>query len=362
MEHVLDEGSWNPSGQHSLARKARLRLDEARESIARVLACEPGEVVFTSGGTESDNLAVLGVHGARPGTVVCSAVEHPAVLRCCERTGARVVPVDSAGVLDLEALAGALDPAVSLVSVMLANNEVGVIQPVGEVADMVRALAPDAALHTDAVHAAPWLDVGACCARADLVSLSAHKFGGPVGSGVLVVRSGTPFTSTLYGGSQELGRRAGTENVVGAVGMAAALAASADAREAEVERVGQLRDRLVHELVEGSVEARESALYLDGTRPPKVAGSCHVCVEGVDSQELLFALDRAGVCASAGSACSSGAREPSHVLAAMGVSPRLALGALRLTLGHTTTAAEVDHAVEAVGEAVAKLRTGRQAR
>ena len=351
MLPFLGERFGNPSGSHSVAREARKALEEARDVVAAFMGARPGEVVFTGGGTEADNLALAGAHAVGPGRVVCSAVEHHAVLHACQHLGGVLAPVQPSGVIDLDALAELLRPDVRVVSVMLANNEVGTVQPLAEVAAVVRDRAPGAVLHTDAVQAFPWLDVATLAAPADLVAVSAHKFGGPKGVGALVVRESVKIAPLLHGGGQERDRRSGTHNVAGVVGMAAAMEASVSGRAATVVRVAPLRDRLADGLlgaVPGSAET--------GDRAAKVAGNCHLSFAGVESEALLVLLDGAGVCASAGSACTSGAMEPSHVLTAMGVPRERALGSLRLTLGTTTTAADVDVALAAVPQAVARLR------
>jgi cysteine desulfurase len=327
--------------------------------VAACLGCQPGEVVFTGCGTESDNLAVFGVAGrhARDGlahegaTAVCSAVEHHAVLHPVEHLGGRVVGVDAAGAIDLDRLASALDPSVRVVSVMLANNEVGTVQPLAAVAEVVRERAPDAVLHTDAVQGAVWLDVATAVAPAQLVSISAHKFGGPKGVGALVVRDGVVLEPLLLGGGQERDRRSGTHNVAGIVAMAEALRITVAERETTGARVAAMRDRLVDGLV-----AEVPGLTETVPRDRKVPGSAHVCIEGIESEALLFLLDRAGVCASAASSCASGAMDPSHVLAAMGVPKEVAQGALRLSLGFASTDAEVDRVLEVLPPAVAQLR------
>ena len=351
MLPFLSERFGNPSGSHAVAREAKKALEEAREVVAEGLGARPGEVVFTGSGTEADNLALLGVHALRPGAVVVSAVEHHAVLHAGEALGARVAPVEPSGVVDLDALAGLLEPDVSVVSVMLTNNEVGTVQPLEQVAALVRERAPAAVLHTDAVAAFPWLDVAAVARAADLVAVSAHKFGGPKGVGALVVREGVRLAPIIHGGGQERDRRSGTYNVAGIVGMAAAVHATVAHRAETVARAGALRDRLADGLlaaVPGAVET--------GERSAKVAGNCHLSFPGVESEALLVLLDGAGVYASAGSACASGAVEPSHVLVAMGVPRERALGALRLTLGITTTEADVDLALRAVPDSVSRLR------
>jgi cysteine desulfurase len=353
MLPFLTERFGNPSGSHAVAREARKALDEAREIVADCLRAQPGDVVFTGGGTEADNLAIIGRHAVRPGPVVCSAVEHHAVLHGCHSLPeARVVPVRPDGVVDVDALASLLDPSVSVVSVMLANNEVGTIQPLGEVADVVRAAASDVVLHTDAVQAFSWLDVADLASAADLVAVSAHKFGGPKGVGALVVRDGVAIKPIIHGGGQERDRRSGTYNVAGIAGMAAAMRATVAQRDATVARVGALRDRLTDGLLAAVPNTVET-----GDRATKIAGNCHLSFAGIESEALLVLLDGAGVCASAGSACTSGAVEPSHVLTAMGVPAERAAGALRLSLGTTSTDADVDLALEVIPPAVERLRS-----
>ena len=348
----LGERFGNPSGAHRVARAARQAVDEARDTVAEVVGCRPGDVVFTSGGTEADNLAVRGVHAARPGPVLCSAVEHHAVLHPVEHVGGHTVPVDGLGVVDLDALAGLLTTDTTLVSVMVANNEVGTVQPVDAVADVVRRHAPRAAVHVDAVQAAAWLPLRDLLADTHLVSLSSHKVGGPQGVGALVVRPGTPLRPLVLGGGQERELRSGTHDVAGIVGFAAALRAVLAGRDDTVARVRARRDRLADGLaaaVPGTVETGPG-------RDRRLPGTLHVCLPGVESESLLFLLDEAGLCASAASACASGAQQASHVLAAMDVPADQARGALRLSLGWTTTDADVDHALTVIPAAVARLR------
>ena len=353
MLPFLTERFGNPSGSHAVAREARKAVDEAREVVAESLGARPGEIVFTAGGTEADNLAIIGRYRAHPGAVVCTAVEHHAVLHAAQSLPeARVAPVGPDGVVDLDALGGLLDPTVSVVSVMLANNEVGTVQPLTAVGELVREAAPRAVLHTDAVQAFPWLDVAELAAGADLAAVSAHKFGGPKGVGALVVREGVTVEPIIHGGGQERERRSGTYNVAGIAGMAAAMRATVADRLAAVDRVGRLRDRLADGLLAAVPGAIET-----GDRAGKVAGNCHVLFDGIESEALLVLLDGAGVCASAGSACTSGAVEPSHVLMAMGVSPERAVGALRLSLGATSTDADVDLALDVIPAAVERLRS-----
>jgi cysteine desulfurase len=234
---------------------------------------------------------------------------------------------------------------------MLANNEVGTVQPLADIAEVVRRRSRRAVLHTDAVQAYPWLDVATAAASADMVAVSGHKFGGPQGVGVLAVRDGVRLEPVIHGGGQERDRRSGTHNVAGIVGLAAAMQATAASRRSTVARVGALRDRLADCLLATVPDATET-----GARERKVAGNCHLRFEGIESEALLVLLDESGVCASAGSACASGAIEASHVLRAMGVPEPSALGSVRLSLGHTTTADDVELASKVIPEAVARLR------
>ena len=352
----------NPTGSHPPAQRARRLLEDAREEVAAFLGRDPGEIVFTSGGTESDNLAVLGVVEAAlrdrgEAEVLCSAVEHPAVLesaRAASALGAEVreLPVDARGVVDLDALARTLSARTTVVAVMAANNETGVVQPVPEVVEVARRRAPQAYVVTDAVQAAPFLDLAALTAGADLVALSAHKVGGPVGAGALAVSPRVALVARQYGGGQERERRSGTQDVAGAVGLAAALRQAGTERPVAAPRVAALRDRLC----EGLLAAVDGA---HRTVPAGVAvlpGHLHLCLRGVEREELLVALGAEGVCASGGSSCASGALEPSHVLAAMGVDRGLAAGAVRFTLGYSTTDADVDRALDVVPAVVAALR------
>ena len=328
-------------------------LDDARDRVAGLLGCAPGEVVFTGGGTEADNTAVLGVVERHGGVAVCPAAEHHAVLHAVEHLGGRVVACTPTGTVDLDALTDALraSPPVGVVSVMAVNNEVGSVTDLAAVAAVVRREAPRALLHTDAVQAPSWLDLRALTPLVDMVSLSAHKFGGPKGVGVLVAKDGATFVPRLMGGGQERERRSGTHNVAGIVAMTEALAATDEARPTELPRIEALRDRLV-----AGVRDALDGVHETVAPAAKVAGSAHLCIEGIENEALLFLLDEEGVCASAASACAAGAMEPSHVLAAMGVPRSQAMGAVRLTLGRTTTPVDVDRGVEVLVGAVLRLR------
>lgn len=360
MLPYLDQQYANPSGSHRFARQARQALDEAREVVAAVLGCPAGEIVFTGGGTESDNTAIFGSTHRHGGVPVCSAAEHHAVLHAVEHAGGCVVPTDRAARIDLDQLDTVLreilaargsSGGVSVVSVMAVNNEVGAVTDLAAVARLVRDRAPSALLHTDAVQAASWLDLREVSSMVDLLSLSAHKFGGPKGVGILRVRSGVGVDPLLVGGGQERELRSGTQNVGGAVAMAEALRLADIERVGEVARIAALRDHLVDRLRRELPDVIETV-----DRADKVAGSAHVCIRGIENEALLYLLDEAGVCASAASACAAGAMETSHVLAAMGVDPSWSVGALRLTLGRTTTLDEVDRGADAVVAAVQQIR------
>jgi cysteine desulfurase len=359
MAPFLSDHFANPSGSHALARSARRAVDDARDDIAAVVGCQPGEVVFTGSGTEADNAAIFGAVRRHGGTAVCPAAEHHAVLHCVEHLGGHVVGVDGFGRVDLDHLLATLrqpgSSPVSVVSVMAVNNEVGSVSPLDRVARIVRARAPGAVLHTDAVQAACWLDLRDVWPHVDVMALSAHKFGGPKGVGVMLVRQGVALEPLLFGGGQERDRRSGTHNVAGIVATAAALTATDAERPHEWQRIAGLRAQLLEGLHAGLDDVYE-------TLPPDeaVPGIAHVCIAGVESEALLFLADRAGVCASAASACASGALAGSHVLAAMGVEAASAAGALRLSMGHTTTVTDIERAVEVIVESVTALRRRSQ--
>ena len=364
MLPLLTRDYANPSGAHAESRRARIALDDARDQVAELLGVGPGAIVLTSGGTEADDLAIQGgwdavwadATGPGPPVVVCAAMEHHAVLEACRalarRTGAelRTVPSRPDGTVDLDVLAGVCGPGVRLVSVMTVNNELGTIQPLDAVADVVATRAPGAVLHSDAVQAVPWMDASVSAA-AHLVSVSAHKFGGPKGIGALLLRHGATVTPRIAGGGQERGRRSGTPNVAGAVGMAAALLATVGDRDATVARVTTLRDRLGDGLA-----SRVPDLVESGRRTDRVAGILHLRVAGVEAEALVVLLDEAGIAVSAGAACSSGAVEPSHVLASMGLDPAAARSGVRFSLGVATTDEDVDRALDRVPRAIERLR------
>ena len=353
----------NPSGSHRFSRIARKAIDEARDDVAEILGCKVGEVVFTSGGTEGDNAAIFGAARRRAGIAVCSAAEHHAVLHCVENLKGQVVGVDATGVIDVAELERVLQQAqssddsrdrVSVVSVMAVNNEVGSISPLRQVAKVVRANAPDAVLHTDAVQATCWQDLREISKLVDVLSVSAHKFGGPKGMGITVQRLGLEIDPLIVGGGQERDRRSGTHNVAGIMATAAALRSTDTTRDAEVARVTKLRDALVDGVMSQLDDVVETV-----PRDKRVAGIAHICIAGCESESVLYLLDEAMICASAASACASGAMEPSHVLTAMGVDKKHSMGALRMSLGHTTTEGEIDHAISALVGVVRQLRRNK---
>jgi cysteine desulfurase len=353
--------AWgNPSSIYAEAREARKGLDAARRSVAEILGAKPNEIVFTSGGTEADNLALRGVAAAARAHgdhIITTAIEHHAVLHECaalEDEGFRVtyLPVDGEGIVDLAALRAALDDSTILVSVMYANNEVGTIEPIAEVARIVKAHNPRIAVHTDAVQAAGALDLNVDALGVDLLSIAAHKIYGPKGVGVLYVRGRTPFVAQIVGGSQERNRRAGTENVAGAVGLATALRLADSVRGGSAQLIA-LRDRLLDELPRRVPDTMITGPLDRARRLPNSASFAFAHVEG---EAVLLQLDLQGIAASSGSACTTASLEPSHVLAAIGVPERYLRGSLRLTLGTENTTADVETLLDVLPPAVARIR------
>ncbi len=345
----------NPTGSHRAARAARRALDDARDEIAATLGRRPAEVVFTSGGSEADNMAIRGVLHDRGGAAVCSAGEHHAVLEPVEHAGGVTVGFEADGTVSPERLAEVLQAteSVSVVSIMAVNNETGVINDIPALVDVTRAYAPAAVFHTDAVQAMSWLDLRVHVADADLVSITGHKLGGPVGTGALLIGDGVVLDPLILGGGQERGRRAGTPDVAGAVAFAAAATGADTERSEVVDRLGALRDRLLVGL-RSQLGDLVLPTVLDGGAPV-VAGIAHIMLRDLEAEALLFLLDTAGLRASAASSCSSGAQDPSHVLAAMGIDRTVAQGSLRLSLGHTSTDADVDAALAIIPPAVERL-------
>jgi cysteine desulfurase len=346
----------NASSMHAFGQEARAAVDRARVEVAALLGARPGEIVFTSGATESDNLAVVGTAlagEARGRHVVMSAIEHHAVLEACRFLGERgfeitTVPVGASGIVDPDDVRRAVRADTAVISIMAANNEIGTLQPVAEIGAIARERGVP--FHTDATQWVGALPFRVDDLRADLVSVSAHKRYGPKGAGALYVRTGTPLVPLQRGGGHERGRRGGTENVPGIVGLGAAMRIAGEELEAEGARLTALRDRLIR----GAVEIPGVALNGDAAR--RLPNNVNISAAGTDSQSLVIALDLAGVAASAGSACSSGTLEGSHVLVALGVPDERAMSAVRLTLGRPTTPAEIDTALRVLRTTIADLR------
>lgn len=353
----------NPSGIYGLAQESRKAIDVARETVAETLDARISEIVFTSGGTESDNTAIRGSALALASTgrhIITTSIEHHAVLHTChslEQYGFDVtyLPVDASGLIDPDDVGRAIDDETTLVSVMYANNEIGVVEPISEIADVVKAEARrrgrTIVMHTDAVQAAGYLDLSARNLGVDMLSLSAHKFQGPKGAGVLYIRRGTPFEAQQTGGGQERQRRSGTENVPSVVGMAEALRLAESERNETVPRVKSLRDRIVEAMLE-----RLDGVRLNGHPARRMANNVNFSFDRVEGEPILLGLDLAGISASSGSACSSASLEPSHVLTALGLTAEQAQGSLRLTLGKDNTEEDVDYLLDVLPGLVRKLR------
>ena len=353
----------NPSGLYAVAQEARKAVDDSREAVARCLGARMSGVVFTSGGTESDNAAVKGVAFAMRNVgkhVITTAVEHHAVLHAChqlEQFGFDVtyLPVDEYGLVDPDDVGRAITGQTVLVSVMLANNEIGTVQPISDISRVVKAEAArrgqTITMHTDAVQGGAFLDLDVKVLGVDMLSLSAHKFYGPKGVGALYVRRGTPFEPLQIGGGQERQRRSGTENVPGIVGMAEALRLAAEERESESKRLIDLRD-----MIASGIGETVEDVYFNGHPTRRLPNNVNVSFKGVEGEPVLLGLDFAGISASSGSACSSASLEPSHVLLAIGRSADVAQGSLRITLGRDNTEDDTDYLLSVLPEIVGKLR------
>lgn len=356
---ALRDEYGNPSSVHHFGQRAKAALDEARTAVADLIGGEPAEVVFTSGGTESDNIAIRGVAEALEATgrrhLIASAIEHEAVLntfRTLARRGwtTTLLPVDERGIVDPEALREALTDSTALVSVMHANNEIGTVQPVADLARLAKARG--ALFHTDAVQSAGKLPLSVQALGVDLLSISAHKFYGPKGAGALWIRRGVRLAPLLTGGRHERGRRAGTENVTGIIGMGTAARYAAATMEQEGARLAALRDRL-----ESGVLRAVAGTAINGALTPRVPNTTNISFDRVEAESLLIALDLAGIAVSTGSACSSGTLEPSHVLKAMGFPPHRTQNSIRFSLGAATTEADIDRVIDVLPGLVDKLRS-----
>lgn len=367
MLPYFTEQFGNPSSIYAAGRQARAAIDQARARIARILHCQPREIVFTSGGTESDNLAIKGVAwwhrlNGRGNHIITTAFEHHAVLHSVqylEKFGfeATYVRPGPDGIVRVEDIEAAIRPDTILISVMYANNEIGTIQPIAEIGKLAHRYG--ILFHTDAVQAAGTLPLDVERLHVDLLSLSAHKFYAPKGVGLLYVRQGTKLLWQQNGGSQESNRRAGTENVPGIVGMATALELAYAEREERNAHLLALRDRLIDGILQRIPDAR-----LNGDREQRLPNNVNVSFEGVDGETILLNLDMHGIAASSGSACTTGSTEPSHVLLAIGLTPEQARSSIRLTLGKDNTEQEIDRTLNVLEETVTRLRrlTSAQAR
>ena len=363
MRPYFSERFGNASSMYAYGQQARQAIDEARERCAEVLGSRPGEVVFTSGGTESDNAALMGAALASRSQgrhIITTQIEHHAVLYAAELLetldfDVTYVAPDREGIVAPEAIEAALTPETTVVSVMLANNEIGTIQPIAEIARRVKSWAAahqrTVAVHTDAVQAPGSLELDVGKLGVDFLSLSGHKFNGPKGVGLLYIRRNTPFTPTQVGGAQERDRRAGTENTPAIVGMSIALEIAERGRETAVASCTALRDRLI-----AGIEERVEGVTLNGHLERRLANNVNVSFEGIEAEPLLIGLDVAGVAASSGSACTAGSLEPSHVLRAIGLHDDLSRGSLRLTVGPENTVEEVDYVVDTLATLVPRIR------
>ncbi|MCR5843269.1 MAG: cysteine desulfurase NifS [Oscillospiraceae bacterium] len=357
MLPYMEEIYGNPSSLYAIGQLAKEKLEEARARVAACLGCEAGEIIFTSGGSEADNQAIVSAArlGLRKGKkhIISTAFEHHAVLHTLkklEKEGFEVTLLDvhESGVVTPEEVAAAIRPDTCLVTIMYANNEIGTIQPIAEIGAGCRE--KGGLFHTDAVQAAGHLPIDVKAQQIDMLSLSGHKFHGPKGVGALYARRGIALTNLIEGGAQERGKRAGTENVAGIMALAAALKESCDRMPQDAPRVTAMRDRLIEGL------SRIPHSRLNGSLEHHVPGTVNLCFEGVEGESLLLLLDREGICASSGSACASGSLDPSHVLLSLGVPHELAHGSLRLSIGEYNTDADIDHILDVVPRAVETLR------
>jgi cysteine desulfurase len=353
----------NPSGSHRAAREARQAVEEARDEVAAFVGAKPGGVIFTAGGTESCHLAVVGVTNHHRRTherseILISKIEHHAVMDAAEvmardhdNVSVRYVEVDADGVVDLDSLHELLSEDTALVSVMAVNNETGVRQPLDGVNSISKSLIPGGVTtHTDAVAAAPWLSLSTITASIDLISICAHKLGGPVNSGALIMRNDVAMDAVIPGGGQERGRRGGTVDVAAAVGLATALRLTKRDMAEVTDRVLDFQEKLI------AAMSFLPGCQVTASGAARVPGTVHVTFEGLASDELLFLLDQEGVFASAAASCSSGAETQSHVLAAMGIAPERARGSIRFTMGGETTEGDVDALIQIISSVVYRLR------
>ena len=370
MLPFLKEEYGNASAVYELARRSKKAVFEARKNAASLIGAMPSEIFFTSGGTESDNWALCGAYESfrkkntdkeKSGHIITTAIEHHAILHTAEYLESLGVSVtylkpDKEGFISPDQVTGALREDTFLVSVMTANNEIGTIEPVREIADAVKSLRKDVLIHTDAVQAFGQIGLQDISKHVDLLSASSHKLGGPKGVGMLFVRDGVKFSPYIRGGMQESGRRAGTENVAGIAGFGAAAEYSFAGLDAKISAETALRDRMIAKLAD-ITDVIINGAYSEGDFSRRLPGNVSVCIKGIEGESALIMLDQKGICASSGSACASGAREPSHVLKAIGRADDEAKGSLRFTLSAHNTEEEIDTAVEVLTEIVGRLRS-----
>lgn len=364
LPEVLDEmipfftdNYGNPSGVYSTAREAQQAVEKARKQTAETLGSEPSEIYFTSGGSESDNMAIMGTARALASKgrhIITSGIEHHAVLNPCrylEKEGWQItyLPVNHQGIIDPEDVRRAIRPDTVLISVMAANNEIGTLEPIHEIGKIARE--SSVLFHTDAVQAIGAVPLSVQEIGCDLLSISAHKFYGPKGVGALYIRKGTRIDSLILGGAQERGLRAGTENTAGIIGLGKAIRIAAQEMKTNADRNRQMRDRLIRQILKNIPGSS-----INGSIEKRLDNNCHVSFTGIDGEALLLRLDLAGIAASGGSACTSGSREPSHVLQAIGLDEDRMNGSIRFTVGRNTTAEQIDQAARKTTEIVADLR------
>lgn len=357
MMPYLSENYGNPSSIYKIGRENKKAVEESREKIAKILNCKPEEIYFTAGGSESDNTAIKGIARAyknKGNHIVTSKIEHPAVLETCkqlEKEGFEVtyIGVDENGILNLEELKNAIKPSTILISVMFANNEIGTIQPIYEIGKIAKE--NDIFFHTDAVQAVGSLRINVQELNIDTLSLSGHKFYGPKGIGALYVRTGVKFEKFISGGHQERNKRAGTENVAGIVGIGKAIEIAYDNLEEHNKKIRELRDYYVKE-----VEQKIPYIKINGDKERRLPGNSNISFRFIEGESLLLNLDLKGICASSGSACTSGSLDPSHVLLAIGLPHEIAHGSLRISIGKYNTKEEVDYLVKNLVEIVTRLR------
>ena len=357
MLPYFSENYGNPSSIYKIGRENKKAIEEAREKVAKVLNCEPSEIYFTAGGSESDNTAIRGIaysYKNKGNHIITSKIEHPAVLETCkqlEKEGFEVtyVGVDENGIIKLNELESAIKPTTTLITVMFANNEIGTIQPVKEIGEIARK--NNIAFHTDAVQAVGTEKIDVKEMNIDSLSLSAHKFYGPKGIGALYVRKGIKFDKFINGGHQERNKRAGTENVAGIVGLGKAIELAYESLEEHNKKIKELRDYYVEQ-----VKEKIPYIKINGDMEKRLVGNSNISFRFIEGEGLLLNLDLKGICASSGSACTSGSLDPSHVLLAIGLPHEIAHGSLRISIGKYNTKEEIDYTVESLVEIVNRLR------